>query len=59
MSYEKRIQKELDKHDQQWEDAVCPNVARFGRQADKEIARLNNLLNKKEHLDVSCIGMIS
>lgn len=39
-NYEAKIQKELDKHDRQWCDAVCPSVAKFGRQADNRIAEL-------------------
>ena len=42
MSFEQKIQKELDKHGRQWCDAVCPNVARFGKQADRRIAELDN-----------------
>ena len=41
MSYEKKIEKELAVYyARQWEDAVCPSVKKFGRQADKRIAKL-------------------
>lgn len=41
-TYEQKIQDELDKH--QWNDAVCPSVAKFGKQADQELAKL-----KRQH----------
>jgi hypothetical protein len=40
MNFEEKIQKELDRHEQQWCDAVCPSVTKFGRQADRRIAAL-------------------
>ena len=59
MSYEKKIQKELNKHDQQWCDAVCPSVTKFGIQADKEVKLLKSLIKDlKTEVDVSDIGMI-
>jgi hypothetical protein len=50
MSYEYKIQKELDKHDQQWCDAVCPSVAKYGKQADKRIALLEKVAEAAEVL---------
>lgn len=40
MNFEEKIKKELDKHDQQWEDAVRPSVIKYGKQADKKIEKL-------------------
>ena len=44
MSYEKKIEKELAKHDRQWEDAVCPDVVKFGKQADRKIKELTETI---------------
>jgi hypothetical protein len=44
MNYEAKIQRELDRHNQQWCDARCPDVVKFGKQADKRIAEAEALL---------------
>lgn len=38
--YERKIGKALNRESPQWENARMPNVERYGRQADAEIATL-------------------
>lgn len=45
IKYEIKIQNELDKHDRQWNDSVCPDVAKYGKQADKEIEKLKQIIS--------------
>lgn len=45
MSYENKIQKELERHERQWHDAICPNVTKYGKQADNEIEVLKRQLD--------------
>lgn len=45
MGYENKIQNELDKHEDQWNDAVRPDVVRFGKQADKRIRELERAIS--------------
>lgn len=40
MSFENKIQKELDRYNRQWEDSIMPNVTKFGKQADLRIKKL-------------------
>lgn len=46
MSFEKKISKDLDRYSEQWEDAIRPDVERFGRQADKRIQELEEALQE-------------
>jgi len=46
MKYEEKIKRELDKYNRQWESTVCPDVIKYGKQADKEIAQWKVLCSK-------------
>ena len=50
MGYKSKIQRELDKYDMQWCDAVCPDVAKYGDEADKRIAELEADLRFRSNL---------
>lgn len=51
MSYEKKIQTELDKEEyfDSFEDRVYLDVAKFGKQADAEVAKLKRAINALEN----------
>lgn len=45
-SYEKLITEAMMLDDPQWEDAVMPDVIKYGKEADRQIKNLQSYINK-------------